>query len=90
MRARWSSFTTSRWSRHSDLTVRTNRSAKAFAFGVRNGVLRISVSSALNASSKLDTYFLSRSRTRNLVVMSASARSPVTFLAYWVTHDELG
>jgi len=35
MRSRWASLTTSRWSRYSDLSVRTSRSAKTFAFEVR-------------------------------------------------------
>jgi hypothetical protein len=41
IRSRCRSFTTRRWSRHSVLIVLTNRSEWAFAFGARNGVLRI-------------------------------------------------
>lgn len=37
MPSRWTSFTISRQSRHSDLTVRTKRSANAFAFGTPKG-----------------------------------------------------
>ena len=47
-------------SRHSVLTVRTHRSAKAFARGARTGV-RITAPSVRKTSSKLDVYLASRS-----------------------------
>jgi len=39
------------------------------------------VPSALKTSSKLATYLVSRSRTKDLALMSPTARSLVTFLA---------
>lgn len=39
-------------SKHSERTVRTNRSANAFAFGARNGVLTISIPSPVKKVSK--------------------------------------
>src|ERR1039457_4109655 len=83
---------------HDQLVVEALRSHGAhepFGEGVRvrspkGGVWRISAPSARNALSKLPTYLVSRSRTRNLVEISWSARSLVTFLACWVTHPPLG
>ncbi len=42
-------------------TVRTNRSAWALAFGVRNSARKMSAPSDLNTSSKPATYSVSRS-----------------------------
>ena len=50
-----------RRSRHSDRTVRIQRSAYAFAFGARQGVRTILMSSALKTSSKGGPKRLSRS-----------------------------
>ena len=74
--------------------LRSDGADEPFGKGVRirgpKGVLRISAPSASKTSSKPATYLVSRSRTKNLAVISASARSPVTFLACWVTQAALG
>ena len=46
--------------------------------------------SARKISSKPATYFVSRSRTRNLASTPSSTMSAVTFLACWVTQFPLG
>src|SRR6266508_1599244 len=53
------------WSRHSRRTVRTNRSANAFARGARIGVRRIRTPSVRNTSSNGPENLESRSRRRN-------------------------
>jgi len=50
-----------RWSRQSARTVRTHRSAYAFAFGARTGVLITRTPSERNTSSKPPLNFESRS-----------------------------
>src|SRR5712691_4661934 len=77
-------------SRHSALTVRTQRSAKALAFGARMGVQMISVASEQKTSSKLEVYLESRSLIKNRTGVSRSGRSYETFLACWVTQAESG
>src|SRR5713226_6731701 len=72
-------------SRHSVLTVRTQRSAKALAFGARMGVQITSVPSERKTSSKLEVYLESRSLIRNRARVSRSTKSYETFLACWVT-----
>ncbi len=56
---------TSIQSRHSVRTVLTHRSANAFAFGARIGVLRMFTPSERKTSSKGPENFESRSRIRN-------------------------
>src|SRR5947207_14615811 len=51
-------------SRHSARAVRTKRSANAFAFGARTGVLMISIPSLAKTASKSRVNLLSRSRMR--------------------------
>jgi hypothetical protein len=77
-------------SRHSVLTVRTQRSAKALAFGARMGVQMTCVPSERKTSSKLEVYLESRSLIRNRRRVPRSARSYETFLACWVTQAESG
>ena len=74
--------------------LRSDGAHEPFGEGVRircsKGGLEDLGTLGLEHLSKLATYLVSRSRTRNLAVISASARSPVTFLACWVTHGALG
>jgi len=58
---------------HSALTLRTKRSANAFALGVRGGVLTTSTPSAVNTPSKDPVNLASRSRIRN---RNDAVRSP--------------
>src|SRR5437868_6501964 len=51
-RSRWRRFTISSQSRHSARAVRTKRSANAFAFGARTGVLMVSIPSLAKTASK--------------------------------------
>src|SRR6266542_4017538 len=55
------------WSRHSERTVLTNRSAKALALGARMGVRMTRTSSVRNTSSNGPENFASRSCRRNLI-----------------------
>src|SRR3954447_22421336 len=55
-RSRWRRFTISSQSRHSARAVRTKRSANAFAFGARTGVLMISIPSLAKTASKSREY----------------------------------
>ena len=57
-------FTISSQSRHSARTVRTKRSAIAFACGARTGVLMIRIPSLAKTASKSRVNLLSRSRIR--------------------------
>jgi len=63
--SRWRRPRISRWSRHSRRAVLTQRSAKAFAFGARIGVLITRTPSVRNTSSKEPENFESRSRSTN-------------------------
>src|SRR6266498_3441067 len=63
-RSRWRQFTISSQSRHSARAVRTKRSANAFAFGARTGVLMIVMPSVAKTVSKSRVNLLSRSRIR--------------------------
>src|SRR5438105_11367207 len=63
-RSRWRRFTISSQSRHSPRAVRTKRSANAFAFGARTGVLMVSIPSLAKTASKSRVNLLSRSRMR--------------------------
>ena len=60
-------------SRHSERTVRTNRSATPFACGARNGVRITLMPSARNTASKLGVNFQSRSRIRKRTGFSCLA-----------------
>lgn len=77
-------------SRHSALTVRTHRSAKAFARGARIGVWMTSTPSVRNTSSNGPEYFESRSWIKNLARVSRSSSAGTKFLACCVTHAESG
>ena len=57
---------------HSDLTVRTKRSAYAFAFGVRNGVTSIWARSDRKTSLKAVTYFVLNKRDDSNVTAGAT------------------
>jgi hypothetical protein len=72
----------------SERTVRTNRSAKALAFGVRTGVFITRAPSERKTSSKEAVNFESRSRIRNRT-LSASP-SMARFLARWVIQPASG
>ena len=61
------------WSRHSRRTEPTQRSANAFAFGARMGVLTTASPSVRRTSSKAPENLASRSRSR----MCLSSRRPV-------------
>jgi hypothetical protein len=76
------------WSRHSRRTDPTHRSATAFAFGARTGVLITVSPSVRKTSSKAPENFESRSRRR----MCRSSRRPAIdrFRACWVTQAESG
>ena len=75
---------------HSDRTVRTQRSAMAFALGARTGLRRILAPSPCHTASKAGANFVSRSRKTNLMSMPASRSSAVTLRATWVTHAQVG
>src|ERR687897_627024 len=76
------------WSRHSRRALPTQRSANAFAFGARIGVLTTSRPSVRKTSSKDPQNFESRSRSR---ICLSSRRSAIDrFRACWVTHTESG
>src|SRR5918995_6529800 len=76
------------WSRHSRRALPTQRSANAFAFGARIGVLTTSRPSVRKTSSKVPQNFESRSRSR---ICLSSRRSAIDrFRACWVTHTESG
>src|SRR6266540_7529508 len=68
-------------SKHSVRTVRTKRSAIAFAFGARTGVLTIRMPSLRKTSSKGPLYLLSRSRIRNRRHCSANSRPRLRLLS---------
>jgi hypothetical protein len=70
---------------HSERTVRTNRSAIAFAFGERSGVFTIRMPSLRNTSSKGPLCLLPRSRMRKRTPWSAKPRPKLH--ACWVTHS---
>jgi hypothetical protein len=78
---------TSSQSRHSERTVRTNRSAIAFAFGARTGVLTIRMPWLRKTSSKGPLYLLSRSRMRKRTPLSLKSRPRLR--ACCVTQDRL-
>src|ERR687887_377210 len=78
-------------SRQSVLTVRTQRSACAFAFGAWIGVWSTTVSSLRKTSSKGRLNLLSRSWIRNRGCSSPrSATALVRLRACWVTQAPLG
>jgi hypothetical protein len=62
--SRWRRLRISSQSKHSERTVRTKRSAIAFAFGARTGVFTIRMPSLRKTSSKWPLYLLSGSRIR--------------------------
>jgi hypothetical protein len=65
--------------------VRTQRSAKAFAFGARIGLRITSVPSERKTSSKEPENFESRSWIRNRTGGARPSPSMDRFLACWVT-----
>ena len=69
-------FRMSSQSRHSERTVRTNRSATPLACGVRNGVRTISIPSLRNTSSNPSVNFWSRSRIRKRTGSGRSRQRP--------------
>src|SRR5512132_864877 len=73
-RSRWRRLRISSQARHSARTVLTNRSAMAFAWGARTGVLTIRMPPARTTSSNGPLYLLSRSRIRNRLPSSARSR----------------
>jgi hypothetical protein len=81
---------TSSQSRHSERTVRTNRSATPFACGARTGVRTISIPSLRNTSSNTLVNFWPRSRIRNRTGSARSAKVHVTCRACWMTHGAVG
>src|SRR6266568_3935942 len=86
--SRWWRLRISSQSRHSARTVRTKRSAIAFAFGARTGVFTIRTLSLRNTSSKGPLYLLSRSRIRNRTPLSEESRPRLR--ACWVTQAPVG
>ena len=70
-------------SRHSPRTVRTKRSAIAFAFGARTGVFTIRIPPLRKTSSKGPLYLLSRSRITKRTPCSEKSRPRLR--ACWVT-----
>src|SRR5262249_17765261 len=87
-RSRWRRLRISNQSRHSGRTVRTKRSAIAFAFGARTGVFTARMPSPRKTSSKRALYLLSRSRIRKRTLWSAKSRPRLR--ACWVTHSPVG
>src|SRR6266540_2658135 len=87
-RSRWRRLRISSQSRHSEPTVRTNRSAIAFAFGDRTGVFTIRMPSLRKNSSKAPLYLLSRSRMRKRTPLSLKSRPRLR--ACCVTHSPVG
>jgi len=77
-------------SRHSVRTVRTQRSANAFAFGARGGILTTSIPAAANTASKAATNFASRSRISMANRSACWSRSISRFRAAWVTQAPVG
>jgi hypothetical protein len=77
-------------SRHSPRTVRTKRSAIAFAFGARIGVLTILMPSLAKTASKARVNLLSRSRTRNRNDPGRSWRAQANLRACRVTQAPVG
>ena len=86
--SRWRRLRISSQSRHSARTVRTKRSAIAFAFGARTGVFTIRMPSLRKTSSKGPLYLLSRSRIRNRTPWSEKSRPRLR--ACWVTQSPVG
>ncbi len=78
----------SRWSRHSLRTVRTHRSATAFARGARNGVSITRTPSERTIASKGPQNFASRSWIKNRT--SSSCSSIARFRACCVTQAQSG
>jgi len=81
---------TSRWSRHSSRTVRTNRSANAFALGEATGGWMVSMPTEASTASKLEVYLVSGSRMRNRKGRPASWRSAAKLPPTWATHGAVG
>src|SRR5437868_15470649 len=77
-------------SRHSARAVRTKRSASAFAFGARTGVLMISIPSLAKTASKSRVNLLSRSRMRKRKGGRRSWSVEANCRACWVTHGRFG
>ena len=75
---------------HSALTLRTKRSANAFARGVRAGVLITWMPSAAKTASNDPPNFESRSRMRNRNAAVRSPRSMTRLRACWVVHAAVG
>ena len=76
-------------SRHSARVVRTKRSAIAFAFGARTGVLMIWMPSLATTASKSRVNLLSRSRIKKRNDPGRSRSAQVNWRACWVTQAQL-
>ncbi len=85
-----SARTISSQSRHSTRTVRTQRSAWAFALGACTGVKTTSAPSERNTSSKLRQNFASRSRIRKQTRRPRSPSISSRLRACWVTQAPSG
>src|SRR5213593_2819351 len=79
-RSSWRRLRISSQSRHSERTVRTNRSAIAFAFGARTGVFTIRMPSLRKTSSKGPLYLLSRSLIKKRTSLSLKVEAEVSRL----------
>src|SRR6266496_2817228 len=89
-RSRWRRFTISSQSRHSARAVQTKRSANAFAFGARTGVLMISMPSLAKTVLKSRVNLLSRSRMRKRNGARRSWSVHVNCRACWATQAPVG
>jgi transposase len=86
----WVTQTARNLSKHSARTVRTQRSAYAFAFGARGGNFTASTPAAANTASNAAVNLASRSRIRNQNRSTRWSRSISRFRAIWVTHSLVG
>src|SRR6266498_891433 len=89
-RSRWRRFMIRSQSRHSARAVPTKRSAIAFAFGARTGVLTTRMPSLAKTASKLRVNLLSRSRIRKRKRSGASWSVQANWRACWVTQAPVG
>ncbi len=71
-------------------TVRTKRSASAFARGVRGGIVTVVMPASARTTSKDAVNWPARSRTRNRKPAARSPRSTRRFRICWVVHDPSG
>src|ERR1700679_3126261 len=76
--------------RHSCRTEQTQRSAKAFKFGLRGGRANGSMALDHRASRKAAQNFVSRSWRKNLRPRRTPELSSVALRAIWSIHSEVG